>query len=117
MPTQFTRAPEAITFERAYPGTVDQPRKVRADLAKIAGRSPIIDALELLASELAANAVSHSRSGSPGGTFTVRATLYPGDYAWIEVIDQGGPWADGADDEERGRGLTVVAALAGGGHR
>jgi two-component sensor histidine kinase len=116
MPTQSTRAPEAITFERAYPGTVDQPRKVRADLAMIAGRSPIIDALELLASELAANAVSHSRSSNPGGTFTVRATLYPGDYAWVEVIDEGGPWADGKDDEEHGRGLAVVAAIAGDGN-
>jgi serine/threonine-protein kinase RsbW len=116
MPTQSARAPEAITFERAYPGTVDQPRKVRADLAMIAGRSPFIDALVLLASELAANAVSHSRSGHPGGTFTVRATLYPGDYAWVEVIDQGGPWADGNDDEEHGRGLAVVAAIAGDGN-
>jgi anti-sigma regulatory factor (Ser/Thr protein kinase) len=116
MPTQTTRAPEAITFERAYPGTVDQPRRVRADLAKIAGRSPIIDALELLASELAANAVSHSRSGDPGGTFTARATLYPGNYAWVEVIDQGGPWAAGKDDEEHGRGLAVVAAIAGDGN-
>jgi serine/threonine-protein kinase RsbW len=116
MPTETTKAPEAITFERAYPGTVDQPRKVRADLAMIAGRSPIIDALELLASELAANAVSHSRSGHPGGTFTVRATLYPGDYAWVEVIDEGGPWAAGKNDEEHGRGLTVVAAIAGDGN-
>jgi hypothetical protein len=51
MPSRTTRAPEAIAFERAYPGTVDQPREVRADLARIAGRSPIIDALELLASD------------------------------------------------------------------
>ena len=116
MPTQFTRAPEAIAFERVYPGTVDQPRVVRANLTEIAGRSPFIDALVLLASELAANAVSHSRSGHPGGTFTVRATLYPGDYAWIEVIDQGGPWAADNDDEERGRGLAVVAAIAGDGN-
>jgi anti-sigma regulatory factor (Ser/Thr protein kinase) len=70
----------------------------------------------LLASELAANAVAHSRSVHPGGTFTVRATLYPGDYAWVEVIDQGGPWAAGQTDEEHGRGLTVVAALAGDGN-
>ena len=34
MPTETTKAPEAITFERAYPGTVDQPRQVRADLAR-----------------------------------------------------------------------------------
>ena len=116
MPTQFTGAPEAIAFERAYPGTADQPHEVRIDLAEIAGPYPMADELVLLTSELAANAVSHSRSGHPGGTFTVRATLYPGDYAWIEVIDQGGPWAAGRDDVEHGRGLAVVAAIAGDGN-
>jgi serine/threonine-protein kinase RsbW len=116
MPRHATRAPEAITFERAYPGTVDQPRVVRADLTEIAGRPPFIDALALLTSEFAANAILHSRSGHPGGTFTVRATLYPGNYAWVEVIDQGGPWAAGNDDVEHGRGLAVVAAIAGDGN-
>ena len=116
MPTQFTRAPEAIAFERAYPGTVEQPHKVRADLAEIAGPYPMADELVLLTSELAANAVSHSRSGDPGGIFTVRATVYLGDYAWVEVIDQGGPWAAGKHDEEHGRGLAVVAAIAGDGN-
>ena len=113
MPTQYTRAPEAIAFERAYPGTADQPRQVRADLAEIAGPYPMADELVLLTSELAANAVSHSRSGHPGGTFTVRATLYPGDYAWIEVIDQGGAWGTDEQDDEHGRGLAIVAAIAG----
>lgn len=116
MLTRATRAPEAIAFERAYPGTVDQPRRVRADLAETAGACPVIDALVLLASELAANAVTHSRSAHPGGAFTVRATLYPGDYAWVEVIDQGGAWAAGAQDDEHGRGLAVVAMIAGEGN-
>jgi anti-sigma regulatory factor (Ser/Thr protein kinase) len=57
----------------------------------------------LLASELAANAVTHSRSGHPGGVFTVRATLYHGDYAWVEVIDQGGVWVASGHDDEHGR--------------
>jgi serine/threonine-protein kinase RsbW len=116
MPMQITKAPEAITFERTYPGTADQPRQVRADLAEIAGHCPIADQMVLLASELAANAVLHSRSGHPGGTFTVRATLYPGDYAWVEVIDQGGPWAAGEHDDEHGRGLAVVSVVAGDGN-
>jgi anti-sigma regulatory factor (Ser/Thr protein kinase) len=116
MPTPTTGALESIAFERAYPGTADQPREVRADLAEITGHYPVADALVLLASELAANAVLHSRSGLPGGTFTVRATVYPGDYAWVEVIDEGGPWADGEHDDEHGRGLAVVSALAGEGN-
>ena len=116
MPTKATRAPQATVFERAYPGTMNQPRRVRADLTEIAGACPVIDELVLLCSELAANAVLHSRSGHPGGMFTVRATLYPGDYVWVEVIDQGGPWVASGHDDEHGRGLAVVAMIAGDGN-
>lgn len=116
MPTQSTSTPEAITFECAYPGTIEQPRLVRADLAAIAGQCPLTEDLVLLASELAANAALHSRSSHPGQTFTVRATLYRGEYAWVEVIDQGGPWTADEYDGEHGRGLAVVAAIAGEGN-
>jgi two-component sensor histidine kinase len=116
MPTRTTGTPQAITFERAYPGTIDQPRQVRADLADVAGECPVVDELALLASELATNAILHSRSGHPDQDFTIRATLYPGDYAWVEVIDQGGAWAQDRHDDEHGRGLAVVAAVAGGGN-
>jgi anti-sigma regulatory factor (Ser/Thr protein kinase) len=108
---------EKITFERDYPGTASQASRVRADLAQIASVFPAADELTLLASELAANAITHSRSGEPGGTFTVRAWLCPGDHAWIEVIDQGGDWASpNPDDDEHGRGLGIVAAIAGDGN-
>jgi serine/threonine-protein kinase RsbW len=116
MPTRSTSAPEATTFERAYPGTIDQPQRVRTDLAAIAGQWTLVEDLVLLASELAANAILHSRSGHPDRTFTVRATLYPGEYAWVEVIDRGGPWTVGEYDGEHGRGLAVVAAIAGDGN-
>jgi anti-sigma regulatory factor (Ser/Thr protein kinase) len=106
-------ASSAVTFERAYPGTADQPRQVRADLMKLSDGWAIIDELVLLASELATNAVLHTRSGHPDRTFTVRVTVYPGDYAWVEVIDQGGAWAADGHDEEHGRGLTIVASVAG----
>ena len=115
MHTQTT-APKAIAFERSYPGTTDQPRRVRADLADIARPCPASEELVLLASELATNAVLHSRSGHPDRTFTVRAVLYPGDYAWVEVIDEGGAWAPDAYDDEHGRGLTLVAIVAGDGN-
>jgi anti-sigma regulatory factor (Ser/Thr protein kinase) len=69
-----------------------------------------------LASELSANAVVHSRSGLPGGAFTVRAEIRPGDYAWLEVEDHGGPWVEKDSDEEHGRGLAMVAALVGDGN-
>jgi anti-sigma regulatory factor (Ser/Thr protein kinase) len=113
--TRPPRAPEAITFERDYPGTADQAQHVRADLAKVAASCPVADDLVLLASELATNAILHSRSGHPARTFAVRTTLYPGDYARVEVTDQGGCWT--ADEhDEHGRGLTIVAAIAGDGN-
>ena len=37
MQTETTDPPEAITFERDYPGIISQAQHVRADLAKIAG--------------------------------------------------------------------------------
>jgi anti-sigma regulatory factor (Ser/Thr protein kinase) len=89
---QATKPPKAITSEHVYPGTVSQVRRVRANLAATACECPVADDLVLLASELAANAATHSRSGEPGGQFTVRATLHLGEYARVEVVDQGGPW-------------------------
>ena len=59
---------------------------------------PMADDVILCASELAANAAIHSRSRLPGGTFTVRAKISPGDYAWIEVEDNGGPWTPAVRD-------------------
>jgi anti-sigma regulatory factor (Ser/Thr protein kinase) len=111
-----SRAPEAIIFERDYRGTIDQARHVRADLAKMAVSCPVSEDLVLLASELSTNAILHSRSGHPDRTFTVQVTLYPGDYAWVEVIDQGGTWTADEFDDEHGRGLAIVAAVAGDGN-
>lgn len=112
MRMQTTKTPRAITFERAYPGTAIQVRRVRADLAAIASGCPVADDLILLASELAANAATHSKSGWPGGEFTVRVDLHPGEYVWAEVVDQGGPWT-GRDGGDRPHGLDIVAAIAG----
>jgi serine/threonine-protein kinase RsbW len=108
-----------VTFQRAYDGAASEVRRVRADLAPVAAGCPAADELVLLASELATNAIMHSRSGQPGATFTVRAELHHGDYAWLEIEDQGGDWTvrDGEDqDDEHGRGLAIVAALAGDGN-
>jgi anti-sigma regulatory factor (Ser/Thr protein kinase) len=65
---------------------------------------------------LATNSVLHSRSGRPDGEFTVRATLYPGEYAWVEVVDLGGAWAQDEHDDAHGRGLDIVATTAGDGN-
>lgn len=110
------RAPEAITFERDYRGTIDQARHVRADLATVAAGCPVSDDLVLLASELSTNAILHSRSGHRDRMFTVHVSLYPCDHVWIEVIDQRGTWTADELDEDHGRGLAIVAAVAGDGN-
>jgi anti-sigma regulatory factor (Ser/Thr protein kinase) len=48
------------------------------------------EAVVLIVSELASNAILHS--ASQGEFFTVRAELHP-DYVWIEAEDLGGPLA------------------------
>lgn len=110
------KVPGMVALQRDYPGTADQPRYVRTDLALVAAGFPAVEDLILLASELATNAILHSRSGHPGRTFTVRAVLHLGDYVWVEVADQGGIWARGEHDDEHGQGLAIVAAVAGDGN-
>lgn len=116
MPTESITASATRLFERTYLGEADQPRCLRADLAAFAAGCPAVDDLVLLASELSANAVQHSRSGKPDGEFTVRARIRSGEYVWLEVEDQGGEWASHEKDDEHGRGLAIVAAIAGDGN-
>jgi anti-sigma regulatory factor (Ser/Thr protein kinase) len=66
----------------------------------------------LICSELCTNAIIHSNSAEPGGYFILRAEVHEGEYVWIEVEDQGGLWLECGRDDEHGRGLEVVAALA-----
>ena len=101
------------TIAVTYPGTPDQIRQVRVDLRGVLDDCPIAADVTLCASELAANAVRHSRSRYPGGTFTVRAEISPGAYVRIEVEDDGGPWIEPSADQDRGRGLDIIRALAG----
>ncbi|MDQ2875453.1 MAG: helix-turn-helix domain-containing protein [Actinomycetota bacterium] len=77
-------------------GRPDQVREARAFLRGILGGCPVADAALLVCSELAANAVQHSRSARTGGAFTIRAQLWPGAWAWVEVQDDGGRWEPGS---------------------
>jgi len=112
MQTPAARTLALRTSTVTYPGRAEHISAVRAGLRALLRDCPIADEVILCASELAANAALHSHSRLPGGTFTVRARINPGDHAQIEVEDQGGPWTPGGSDSERHHGLAIVRALA-----
>jgi serine/threonine-protein kinase RsbW len=113
MQSSVPSAPAACTLEATYPGMTNQLRYVRADLRAVLGDRPAADDVILCASELAANAVLHSRSRLPCGTFTVKVAVVGGGCIHIEVEDDGGLWSDGATVTEAGRhGLDIIQALA-----
>jgi serine/threonine-protein kinase RsbW len=105
-----------LRYARTYPGTLDQVRLVRAFLRESLSGCPRADDAVALGSELAANAVVHSRSGVPGGHFSVRAEVNEGAYVLVAVEDEGGPWQARACEPQRGHGLDLVQAIAGPGH-
>ena len=98
---------------QVFPGDAGQVRAARRFLAGVLDGCPAADDALLCVSELATNAVLHSRSGRPGGRFTVRATMQAGSVR-VEVADEGGPWRRERDgDGQNGRGLLIVGELAG----
>jgi len=105
--------PPAQTWTRAFPARPDQVGQARRFLALALGSCPVADDAVLCLSELASNSVLHSASRRPGGAFTVRAEVRPGDYVHVEVHDEGGPWKEppGADDG-RPHGLAIIRSLA-----
>lgn len=100
----------SVTFP-GLPAIVPSARRfVRGVLAG----TPRADDLELIACELITNSILHTPAGG-GGEFTVSVLTGAG-WARVEVSDAGtGQWhpreAIGSDDEY-GRGLAIVAALA-----
>jgi len=102
-----------ISWERAYPGTPDQSRHLRAALGPLLAGFPAADEVILLVHELAANAILHSRSGAPGGSFTVRLARVPSGHVTAEVTDQGSSWdGDLAASAAHRHGLYLLRELA-----
>jgi serine/threonine-protein kinase RsbW len=108
-----TAAP-VITWARTYPAVPAEVAGVRRFLAGLLDAGPAADDAVLCLSELASNAIVHSRSREPGGSFTVRVQL-TGQHLRVEVSDQGGRWhprTPPGPDEPSGRGLLIVGELA-----
>lgn len=99
---------------RVFQGRPDQISEVRRFIREhLDGHSSAPDVV-LVASELATNAWEHTRTGTPGGTFTVVARRRPDDTIRIEVQDNGGPTefrSTTSAQKEGGRGLGLVNAL------
>lgn len=109
MTTTDTDARTGMWFAQAFPGSPEQAGNVRRAIRSYLGPCPASADVTLIVSELATNAIVHSRSGH-GGTFTVRAELHP-TWVWIEVEDAGGQWT-GRSHDDRPHGLTIVGELA-----
>ena len=102
-----------VWWYRLFAGTPDQIGSARTFLRQCLDGDPRTNDAVLCLSELAANAVLHSRSAQPDGTFGVRIRRAPG-WLRVEVTDEGGPWQPRDHGETHGRGLHVVRSLADG---
>jgi serine/threonine-protein kinase RsbW len=111
-PSAGTVTATPMSWSRSFPATAAQAGAARRYLAAILDGSPATADAVLCLSELATNAIVHSDSARPGGTFTVGVRLDMGS-VWVEVRDRGGPWREGRPAEDtRGRGLLIVGRTA-----
>jgi anti-sigma regulatory factor (Ser/Thr protein kinase) len=97
------------------PGVLEAAGTARAVVLRALAGHPAADDAVLCVDELAANAVLHSSSGLPGGTFTVTVAL-AGAGVRIAVTDAGATDTPRVMRPSRGRthgrGLALVDALA-----
>jgi len=107
-----TGTPSDLTapgYISTFGGRAEEAARVRREIAGYLNDCPVGADMVLIASELAANCILHTRSR--GNTFRVRCQLSPGT-ARIEVEDMGGPWRPRRPDD-RPHGLDIVQALTG----
>jgi anti-sigma regulatory factor (Ser/Thr protein kinase) len=106
-------AARSVAWQKSFPGLASQVGEARRFLAGHLGGCPVADDALVCLSELATNAVIHSGSRLPGGSFEVRGGMNPAGRLRVEVTDQGGPWHPITDlSGQHGRGLLIVASLA-----
>jgi anti-sigma regulatory factor (Ser/Thr protein kinase) len=99
----------ATKYQGTFGGRAEEASRVRREITDYLGNCPAADDMVLIASELAANCILHTRSR--GASFRVRCELSPG-AARIEAEDMGGPWRH-RKPGHRPHGLDIVEALTG----
>ncbi len=105
----MSTATAAAAYTGVFHSTTDQVSQVRRQVARHLGGCPAADDAVLVASEIAANAIVHSRSR--GGSFTIRVERHR-DHCRIKCRDAGGPWRPRHHDG-RPHGHAIVQALTG----
>ncbi|KOG77511.1 ATP-binding protein [Streptomyces varsoviensis] len=115
-PAPAREATPPTAARRDFPGElrcVGAARRFISQYLRGSRYEPLLDDVVLLVSELAGNAVVHTRSGNRDGTFTVLLLPTPSALR-ISVLDQGGRKVPHVRHGrgERGRGLGLVAAIA-----
>lgn len=104
---------QATIWEQSYPGTPAQVGCLRAGLRVRLASCPAGDDAVLVMSELAANAVRHSRSSDAGGRFTARLLTVPGRHVYGEMEDGGSDWDGNLRRSARdASGLDLVLTLS-----
>lgn len=114
-------------WSKSFDGRPECVAEVREYARKVVGDRKGADLVELIASELAGNAIRHSDSGEPGGQFTLHIAALINRWK-VRVDDAGGtkvphvcepPPINSAEDLDRfgdeieaGRGLALVAAVS-----
>ncbi|MEY9895743.1 serine/threonine-protein kinase RsbW [Catenulispora sp. MAP5-51] len=103
------------TWSRKFIGRPECLADVRRFILAVLGDCDTTHIVTLVADELAGNAIKHTASGGPGGKFVLRLARFS-DRCRVWVDDQGGPSTPSVrtaqDDEEAGRGLTIVTMLS-----
>jgi two-component sensor histidine kinase len=98
-------------LDASFPGLPESVKDARRQLAEVATGIPVADDVLLCLSEIATNAVLYTRSGRPGGEFTVTVDVLAGVLLALAVADQGGPWI-GREADTYSHGLEIVRELA-----
>jgi anti-sigma regulatory factor (Ser/Thr protein kinase) len=108
--------PGGLIWRRTFAGTLDRIPHARHFTRYLLADAPCQEDAEQIVAELAANALQHTSSGRPDGTFIVEITRTTATIT-VAVYDcgWGGRPRFGAacrSDAECGRGLALVAAIA-----
>lgn len=105
------------SWSRVFAGRAEHVGEARLFTRSVLTGRPEADSAALVVSELATNALRHTASGGPGGTFRLSIGTRP-DGVTVAVHDLGSDGtpairqASGDEAAISGRGLVLVAVLA-----